>query len=132
MSIGKAELGSDFQVTLEAGFRILAWIDDQSDIAAGTDMQAAGTMAGFASGIFCVFAAGLQAGVVCSLEITGDHIMAIGTGLGADKSSPRNVWRGHNGLRQSFAGNQSYSHNDTSTGDPEKFGSPAIEASAKK
>ena len=49
MMLRKMEFSADLQVTLEAGFRVLAGIDDEFCPAAGFDVFAAGTVARFAT-----------------------------------------------------------------------------------
>ena len=51
MMLRQVEFGLNVQVTLKTGRRVVAWIDDEFYVAAGFDVFAAGTVAGFASGL---------------------------------------------------------------------------------
>ena len=56
MMVRQLELGPNFQVTLEASIRRFQWVNDVPPAAAGLNVLAAGTVAGFASHRFGVLA----------------------------------------------------------------------------
>jgi len=93
--IRKAELCPDFQMALEAGFRILARIDDCMRRSARLNVQASWTMAGLAPGVFGILTFGLQSRMFCRYEIARYFIMTVGTSLGAHKLGSGNAWRRH-------------------------------------
>lgn len=93
------ELRVRLEVALEAGFGIATGIDDEFVVtAAGGDVLAAGTVAGFATlftgepGLFQV-----QARMWAGREGAGDAGMAIGANAVADERGTLDGWRSHDG-----------------------------------
>jgi hypothetical protein len=76
MVVGQRESCANFQVTLEAGFRRLSWIDDCARSAAGLDMQTPGPVTRLAAHVFRIFSFCLQTRVSGCPEIAHDLFVA--------------------------------------------------------
>lgn len=108
VAIGEFELGSDIEMALEAGFGILAGVDNELGAAAGVDMQTSGSVTPFTTGVRRILSVGHETGVVGRFhEVTGDLSVASGTGVSANECSARNVGRSHDRMLEAAAGNDS-------------------------
>lgn len=94
------ELALDIEMALKTAVRFFPRVDNESGAAAGTDMFAAGTMAGFAAAH-----AGhgrisnMQAGVRAGWKFADNFCMTIGAGLVADVMRAGNFQGSHDGTR---------------------------------
>ncbi len=94
MMLRQIEFGLDIQMALEAGVRLFAGINDEVGRATGTDMFAAGAVAGFATAFPAhgrVF--NMQTGVRAGRKFTDDFRMAISGGMVAHYMRPGNLQR---------------------------------------
>lgn len=94
MMLRQIKFGVDIQMTLKTGLGIFAGVDDEFRRAAGPDVFAAGTVAGFATalagqgGVFK-----MQPRVRAHRKFTGDVRVAIGAGFVADEMCAGNFQR---------------------------------------
>lgn len=87
--VREIELAALVQMTLETDLRGATGIDDVLAAAPGLAMQAAGTVARFASGLGRMGAPRLEACMVRPGEGAGDILMALGAIAGADEGGAR-------------------------------------------
>lgn len=118
---GEAELGLLVDVTLEAGFGVLAGIDDEpAPAAAGVDVEAAGAVATFAAlpGHALLVAGDLDASVLGEFEILNGLFMAGPAGVHADVlGTGDHGWRHHYAIDSRTRNCQRQSRTGTDTDD---------------
>lgn len=105
--VRQVEFRLHIEMALKTGLRFFAGVDDELRRAAGTDVFAAGAMAGFApalAGHPRVFK--MQPRVGAGGKFPDDVRMAIGASAIADKMRAGNLERHHDGGRSSRTGNQ--------------------------
>jgi hypothetical protein len=96
-------------MTLKTGFRIAPRIDDGIARAAALVMNAARSMAGFASHFLGVRAFSHQTRVVGRMEILRDILMALFAGFAANKGGAFDVRRDYDGSLHGRTGDHRYS-----------------------
>ena len=123
VAVGEFEIGADVEVTLEAGLRILAGVDNELGAAAGVDMKAAGAVAPFAACVLRILAGGHQAGVVGRLHKIADDVgMAVGTGVRTNEGGTRDVGWGHNRMLEGTARNEAACGEEANGRDAQNLG----------
>jgi hypothetical protein len=96
MAMGKLELRFFVEVALEANVRRLFGIDDRMMGPSAVIVNTAGSVAGFATDVLCIWPFGFEAGVRGGFEITHDLGMTIHTTLRADEFGSRDLrWSNH-------------------------------------
>lgn len=103
MGVRQVKLCAHFHVALETCFWRPARIEDCVGLAAGCNVLASGSVAGFATDIFGVLALGLQPGMRGSREIPRDLFVTFSAALGALEGGSRDAGRSHDGLGQRAA-----------------------------
>ena len=106
MTVGQAEGTAHVQVTGEADFGGLVWINNQGGVAARLDVEITRTMTGFAANLDGVGASGLESRVTGGGEITDEVVVALGTGAGPRETGARNRRRHHDGAGKGRAGEE--------------------------
>ena len=108
MMVRQVELSALVQMTLKAGFRRFARVDDGVARTTRLIVNAAGTVAGLAAGVLGVVPRRLQPGVSGGFEIARDGFVALRTGLRTDEFGAGNVRRRHHSAIDRGAGNRHY------------------------
>jgi hypothetical protein len=126
------ELGAHVKVTLEAGLRRSARIDDGARSASAGNVQAARTMAGFTSHVLGVIAGCFQSRVRRGAKIARDVFVAGLACFRPNKLRARNARRRENGAVRfkRAAGKQNYGQRDTTPGRPPKFFTLTVDPSS--
>ena len=108
MAVRQAEFAAFIEMTLKAGFRRFAGIDDGAFGTTGLNVLAAGTVAALAAEAFGVFALDNELGVGSGVEALDGFLVALGAFLGTHKRGASDLRRGDHRAIHHRAGNKKH------------------------
>ena len=100
------KLAALVEVAIKANLRGAARVDDVAPPAPSIDVDAAGTVARFATDFEGIGPFGAQEGVIGGFEWLGDGLVTLGAGFGSDKLCSRNLGRDDQSLFGAHAGDE--------------------------